>query len=100
MSRIRDAIDYAMRAIHDSTRWDEESADGNGGPSYDDEINAAIAEQEARIAELEKALRPFAEAHRWLEASGMGAMRKQYESSMSCTGKFGAADLKRAAELV
>ena len=54
-----------------------------------------------RAAELEAALLPFANAHRWLHSSGMSdAMRKQYEASMSCTGKFGADDLARAADLV
>lgn len=56
--------------------------------------------KDQRIAELEAALKPFADAHRWLEECNMGAMRAQYEASIRCTGKFCEADLKRAAELV
>lgn len=57
--------------------------------------------KDARIAELEAALMPFARAHVWMHEAGMGdAMRKQYEASMSCTGKFGGDDLRHAAGLL
>lgn len=58
-------------------------------------------QQEARanrVAELEAALRPFADAYRFIQP--MGAMRREYEASMTCTGKFTVQDLARAAELV
>lgn len=51
-----------------------------------------------RVAVLEAALRPFAEAYRFIQP--MGAMRREYEASMACTGKFTAQDLARAAELI
>jgi len=58
-----------------------------------------VAPQAAdRIAELEDALRPFAEAYRYTQQ--MGSMRREYEASMCCTGKVTPQDLHRAAELV
>jgi hypothetical protein len=51
-----------------------------------------------RVAELEAALRPFAEAYRYTQQ--MGSMRHEYETSMCCTGKVTPQDLHRAAELI
>lgn len=56
-----------------------------------------VCEQAARIAELEAALRPFGDAYRFTRQ--MGAMCREYEASMTCTGKFTVQDLARAAEL-
>ena len=51
----------------------------------------------ARITELEAALRPFGDAYRYTQQ--MGSMRREYEASMTCTGKFTVQDLARAAAL-
>lgn len=56
-----------------------------------------VQDLEARIADLEAALRPFGDAYRFIQQ--MGSMRREYEASMTCTGKFTVADLHRAAEL-
>lgn len=55
-------------------------------------------EFEVRIAELEGALRPFAEAYRFTQQ--MGSMKREYLASMTCTGKCTAQDFVRAAELI
>ena len=57
----------------------------------------AVVKLQARNAELEAALRPFGDAYRF--TLQMGSMRREYEASMTCTGKFTVQDLARAAEL-
>lgn len=89
---IRDHVMYSDKAS--GPRDDEEIALPDSPPGS---RSTALL---ARITELEAALKPFADAHRWLEECNMGAMRAQYEASIRCTGKFCEADLKRAAELV
>jgi len=59
-----------------------------------DELEKALA----RNLELEAALRPFANAYRYTQQ--MGAMQREYLSSMCCTGKVTPQDLHRAAELI
>jgi hypothetical protein len=55
-------------------------------------------ERDARISELEAALRPFAEAQRWL-GHFSPFMREQYLESW-CTGPLKREDFGRAADLV
>lgn len=63
-----------------------------------DELNEMCRVKDERIAELEAALKPFGDAFRFTEQMGE-FMRRQYEASMTCTGKVTVADLHRAAEL-
>lgn len=56
-----------------------------------------ICSRDEYISELKAALRPFGDAYRFTKQ--MGSMRREYEASMTCTGKFTVADLHRAAEL-
>jgi len=53
MSQIKQAIECARSAYHDSTRWSEEEC--SDGTTYEDVIDAAIKQQDERIAELEAA---------------------------------------------
>lgn len=63
-----------------------------------DEYHSALDRRDRRIAELEAALTPFAEAYRYTQQ--MGSMRREYFASMTCTGKCTAQDFARAAELI
>lgn len=66
----------------------------------DKDLRAELHKVKAQRDQLMEVVRPFADAHQWLEDSGMGAsMREQYIASMSCTGKFGEDDLRKAREV-
>jgi len=72
------------------------------------ELEAALTKADAvadwqrlRIAELEAALLPFAEAWDFVQMDRMSQfMRDQYIASMTVAGTFDADDLKRAHDLV
>lgn len=63
IDQIRQALEMARRAYHDSTRWCEEQSYTDELTTFEDDINTALVAADQKLKKLEGALRAIMEAH-------------------------------------